>query len=127
MKKFIKIFVSIIVVFALIVAGGVFYITRGLDSGSKLEIKEVNLAEVNDGTYAGSYKAGRWTNELSVLVKDHKIIDIQVLKDVAFSNQEQAKQVFNNVIEKQSTKIDVVSGASVTTKAYLKSIEDALK
>lgn len=127
MNLFMKIFLSVIGIIILLIAGGAFYITRGLDSGRKLEINEVNLTQVNDGAYEGIYKAGRWTNELNVLVKDHKITDIKVIKDVSFSNPEQAKQVFNEVIEKQSTKVDVVSGASVTTKAYLKSIENALK
>lgn len=126
MKLFIKIAVSIIAIFILIAAGGALYITRGLDSGSKLEINEVNLTKVSDGSYIGSYKAGRWTNELSVNVKDHKITGIKLLKDVVFTKPGQADPIFTNVIEKQSTKVDVISGASVTSKAYLKSIENAL-
>jgi uncharacterized protein with FMN-binding domain len=79
-----------------------------------------------DGTYTGKYDGGRWSNELSVTVKDHKITKIDVVKDVTFPKPEWTDQLFKEVIEKQSVDVDVVSGATVTSKAYLKSIENAL-
>ena len=41
-------------------------------------------------------------------------------KDDEFLNN-----LYSKVIEKQSLEIDVTSGATLTTKAYLKSIENA--
>lgn len=38
-----------------------------------------------------------------------------------------AENIINKVIESQSIDIDVVSGTTVTSKAYLKAIENALK
>jgi uncharacterized protein with FMN-binding domain len=49
------------------------------------------------------------------------------VKDVAIPKPEWAKQLFDKVIEKQNTDVDVISGATITSKAYLKSIENALK
>lgn len=126
MKKFLKIVGVIIAAFILVLAGGWFYITRGLDAGSKLEIGEIKLDNVSDGTYTGRYEAGRWTNELNVDVKDHKITGIKVLKDVKFVAPGVSDRVFAEVIEQQSTDVDTVSSATVTTKAYLKSIENAV-
>lgn len=126
MKLFLKIMVSIIVIFVLIVAGGMFYITRGLDSGSRLNIESIKLSSVEDGSYNGRYEGGRWTNEVKVTVKDHKIISIDVMKDVTFAKPELTQQLFNSIIQRQSNNIEVVSGATVTSKAYLKSIENAL-
>lgn len=126
MRKFLKIVVIVVVIFVLVIAGGVFYITRGLDEGSKLAVSSVNVSSVGDGTYDGKYDSGRWSNELKVTIKDHKITQIGIVKDVAFPNQESADQIFNEVIEKQNTDVDIVSGATVTSKAYLKSIENAL-
>lgn len=127
MKLFLKIAVSIVLLFILAAGGGMFYLTRGLDAGCKLAINDVTPSTLNEGTYNGKYRAGRWTNEVSVTIKDHKITKIDVVKDVKFPKPEVTKELFNKVIEKQNTNIDVIAGSTVTCKAYLKSIENALK
>jgi len=49
-----------------------------------------------------------------------------VVKTVGFEIPETTNTIINNVMEKQNTTVDTVSGATVTSKAYLKSIENAL-
>lgn len=127
MKRFLIILGVIVLVFILIAAGGVFYITRGLDEGAKLAVNPVDPSSVSDGVYHGRYASGRWTNELDVTVKDHKISGIKIIKDVAFPKPEWAQQLFDRVIEKQNTDVEVISGATVTSRAYLKSVENAFK
>lgn len=126
MKIFMKIVLAVVAVFVVAAACGIFYITRGLDSGAKMEINNVDLTQVSDGTYTGAYNGGRWTNELEVTVKDHRISDVKVVKDVAIPNADSTKQLIDKVVEKQEVDVDAVSGATVTSKAYLKSIENAL-
>lgn len=126
MKLYVKIILGAVIVIVLVAAGGIFYVTRGLSSGSKLEVGAVDLTTLADGTYDGEYSAGRWTNKIRVTVKDHKITGIDNVKDVTFVKPELTKQLFDKVMEKQNTDIDIISGATVTSKAYLKSIENAL-
>jgi uncharacterized protein with FMN-binding domain len=127
MKRFLKIGLTILVVLILVAGGGIFYMSRGVNSGAKLQINKIELSTAKDGTYNGKYSSGRWTNELGVVVKDHKITKIDIIKDVSFKVPEVTKQIFDRVIAKQNTDIDVVSGSTVTSKAYLKSIENAFK
>lgn len=127
MRIFLKILLSIIAISIMVGGCGIFYITRGLDTGEKVVIEDINLSSVNDGIYKGKYNAGRWSNEVNVTVKDHKITKIDVVKDVTISKQEVKEEIIKNVIEKQNTNVDVVSGATVTSKAYLKSMENAFK
>ena len=47
-------------------------------------------------------------------------------KTVLFERPEVTQELFDNVIAAQSIDVDVLSGATVTSKAYLKSIENAL-
>ena len=122
----IKIVVAVLIVIALLIGGGIFYITRGLGAGSRLVIGDVNLKSLNDGVYEGRYDGDRWSNEVSVTVKDHEITGIDIVKDVKFPNGDVSKKLIENVIEKQTPNIDTVSGATVTCKAYMKSIENAL-
>lgn len=126
MKKAMIIMLSILGVLVLVGAGGFFYITNGLDAGEKLAINPVDLTEIEDGTYAGVYQAGRWSNEVAVSVADHQISNIDVVKTVTMESPEMTSTIINSVIAKQNTTVDTVSGATVTSKAYLKSIENAL-
>ena len=127
MKKALRIIGAVVVllIFVSIIGSSIFM--TGLDKGKKVVVGTVNLDIVADGTYEGTYALNRWTNTVKVTVKDHKITDIVVLKDVVFKLDAVTKGVFAAVIDKQSLAIDIQSGATVTTKAYLKSIENALK
>ncbi len=126
MKLFFKIVFVIFIVFILAAGGGIFYLTRGLESGSQLIVNDVNLSLIDDGIYTGKYNAGRWTNEVRIEIQDHKITAIKLVNDLLFSKTGMAEELFNKVVEKQSIDIDITSGATVTSKAYLKSIENAL-
>jgi uncharacterized protein with FMN-binding domain len=127
MKIFLKIVLSIVIVFVLLIAGGIFFLTRGLSGGSKLAISNVNTSTLSDGVYNGKYNGGRWSNELIVTVENHKITDIKVIKDVLFPKPEATQELINKVLDTQSIDVDVVSGATVTSKAYQKAIENALE
>ncbi len=126
MQKILKVLLVAIIIFALVVAGGVFYITQGLDEGVRQVINSVDISSIPDGEYNGTYEAGRWTNEMRVTVKDHIIVKIDVVKDVLFSKPEVTEEIIISVIDKQNVDVEAVSGATVTAKAYLKSIENAL-
>lgn len=126
MKRVLKVIIIIIIAFVIVAAVGIFYLTRGLESGAKVQVGSVNTSSLSDGNYEGTYNEGRWTNKVAVTVKGGKITDIKLIKDVAFSKSEVIDALFKNVIKAQNTTVDAVSGATVTSKAYLKSIENAL-
>ena len=125
MKKKLLIALGIVVV---ILAAGFIFITNGLSEGAKVLLYGIDLSDKPDGSYTGTYDFKRWTNTLTVQVKDHRITSIAFVNDVAAAGiTDCANEIFRRVIEAQDTKVDAVSGATVTSKAYLKAIEDALK
>lgn len=125
MKTYIKIILGIVIILVLAIGGGCFFISRGLDSGKDMIINHINTSQYENGVYEGKYNGGRWSNEVSVVLEDGKITEINVVKSVLVEKQEVTRELINNVIEKQDTVVDVVSGATVTSKAYLKAIENA--
>jgi uncharacterized protein with FMN-binding domain len=127
LKKVLKILVAVVITVIVIFAGGLFYLYIGLETGSKVPLAGLNLSDINDGVYSGDYKSGRWSNKLNVTVKSNKITGIEILDDVTFSDPNVTEKLIGEVIDEQDTNIDIVSGATVTSKAYLKSIENALK
>ena len=126
MKTLIKILLVILTCTVIIIAGGIFYITRGLSEGEILKIDSIKYISIKDGKYIGDYKNGRFSNEVEVDIKNGKISKIVALKTVLIERSDVTDKLFSEVIEKQDTDIDIVSGATVTSKAYLKSIEDAI-
>ncbi len=124
--KVLKIIGLIFLLFIIVASSSMFYLTKGLEEVLNVGINPVDLSGIEDGVYSGSYDLGRWANELKVTVENHKITDIQIEEDVKFAQPEVSSQLFQRVIKEQNTTVDAISGATVTSKAYLKSIENAL-
>lgn len=125
-KTYKKVILGIVILLILTIGGAGFYITRGLNSGEKMTINHIDTTKLENGVYKGKYNGGRWSNEVSVTLQDKKITKINVIKSVSFEKPEVTSALINNVIEKQDTTVDSISGATVTSKAYLKAIETAL-
>lgn len=115
------------VVGVIVVALGVAFLfgTNGMKKTLNLQVENVDLTSVPDGTYRGSYEGGRFSNTVDVQVVDHKIVSLKVVKDQVGSKVSQ--QVFDKVIAKQSPAVDTVSGGTTTWHGYMKAIEIALK
>ena len=89
------------------------------------EISDVDLAAAEDGIYIGSYSAFPVSAEVRVTIKNHIIIDIELLKHD--NGQGQGAEIIpEKVIEAQSLKVDSVSGATYSSKVILKAIQDAI-
>ena len=126
MKKVFKIILICFVILIAIAAAATFYISRGLSEGMTVELQGVSPYLLEDGSYAGSYKNGRFSNEVSVSVKEGLISEIIVVNDMKIKQDELTNQLFEQVIEEQNTNIDAITGATVSCNAYLKAIENAL-
>jgi uncharacterized protein with FMN-binding domain len=120
----------LITVSVLLVIMGVFFshMVKELKVGMDVKLSGINPSEVPDGRYEGAYDYSRWSNIVAVEVQDGKIVSIDMINDVDSSELTNcSKEIIRRVIEAQDTNVDAVSGATVTSKAYLKAIEDALK
>lgn len=126
MKKFLKIALLVVVCFIALSAGILFYLSRDLEAGEELEIEKIEFETVEDGIYRGDYKAGRFSNEIEVEVMDGEIVSLTVMDDVLFVREHVSPELFTRVKEEQSLAVDTVTEATVTSKAYLKAIENAL-
>jgi len=95
-------------------------------AGERLQIGKVDFSKLKDGVYEGQHKGGRWSNRVRVTVASGRVTGIEVVRDVWFRRPELTEQVVSDIIKSQSLEVDIVSGATVTTRAYLKAMENAL-
>lgn len=125
MSRILRFVLIIIVLMVLTAAGGIYYLTRGMDDIKEMSLNGINLTRISDGTYYGSCESGRWTNTLEIQVENGRISRIDVSKDVRFVQEGVSNDLFVKVISAQDTRVDTISGATITSKAYLKAIENA--
>lgn len=86
-------------------------------------------AGVADGTYTGSGKGFKGNTVLEVTVKNEKIVAIKVVsyKDQKRWFERAEAKVPNSIIEKQSTDVDTVAGATFSSKGIIKAVTNAIE
>lgn len=89
-------------------------------------IKDIDLATVSDGDYEGTSKFGNYTYEVLVSVKDHQITEIKDLKPRDSIYVVYATGVFEKIKKEQTPNVDAITGATTTSKAFMKAVENAL-
>jgi len=133
MKKGLKALLIVLAVIAVLVIAGAVAIPRliagiekKLETVVQIEIADIDLSTVPDGTYQGSYEAMPVAAEVEVTVKDHSITAIELVKH-SHGRGSAAEVIPDRVVAAQSLQVDAVSGATHSSKVILLAIEDALK
>jgi len=122
----------LILLVLLAVSGGIgwSFIAKEHREAASLPLNAVDFSKLNDGTYHGMYEGGmyKWRyNECDVTVTDGKVTAILLAgsQDPGAENTDQ-EQLYERVINAQSLQVDTISGATLTSKAYLQAVENAL-
>ncbi|MBI9050762.1 MAG: FMN-binding protein [Anaerolineaceae bacterium] len=131
-RKMIGWMITLSIVGVLAVSGGIGWskLTKEHEEARALPLNTVDFNELTDGTYQGYYEGGmyKWReNECEVIVSDGKVSEIKMLssKDPGAENTT-AKTLYERVVAEQSLQVDAISGATLTSKAYLQAVENAL-
>jgi len=86
-----------------------------------------------DGSYTGSVADAHWGNiQIKAVIQNGKITDVQFLQ---YPNERNRSIIINNyadpqltseTIQAQNTNVDMVTGATDTSEAFVQSLSDAL-
>lgn len=81
-----------------------------------------------DGSYNGKAEAVHGDIEMSVEISEGKIAKINVVSQAETSGVSEVafEQVPSSIIEKQTTEVETVAGATVSSQAIIAAVEDAL-
>jgi len=99
---------------------------RNLEKYRGMPIKDISAAGLPDGAYLGESAIGNFIYRVKVEVSTGKIISISAMGSRYNVYAEYAQGVFNKMVRDQTANTDAITGATTTSKAYMKAVEDAL-
>ena len=137
-KRKLVIILSIIGGVVLLLAAMVIATTPGRDELKNLVVADVDFGNLQDGVYTGAYRGTKdsFRNAaVEVTVESGAVKKIKVTEGALAGDKQETKigkgqtikNLFDEIIENQSLQVDVVSGATLTSKAHLNAVENALK
>jgi uncharacterized protein with FMN-binding domain len=119
-------------------AGGFLFDMPGRREIADMAITDVDFNKFHDGTFTGAYvgeKSHMRDTQVEVTIADGAIAGIKVVKGALDKNGLPAElnggktvnDLYAAVLKKQSLQVDVISGATLTSKTHLKALENALE
>lgn len=127
MKRIIKVllitiaavFISLMVLIAVMAGVMNNTIQKAMDEQKNIDI---NMEQVADGIYTGSSDGGL----VKVEVKDHKIVNINLLKHECGKGKP-AESMLEEMVQKNTDDVDCVSGATASSKTIRNAVNKALQ
>lgn len=129
---------SIIGVILLAMAAAVVLTAPGRNELENIVIADVNFGKLRDGTYKGEYRGTKDSLRnaaVEVTISSGAVTEIRVTEGALIGDRQTSilrnglsiDHLFDEVIRSRSLQVDVISGATLTSNAHLKAVEDALK
>lgn len=100
--------------------------TSYLSDLGNIEIQEVDLSQIADGTYEGEHDIGYIYARVAVTVKNHEITDVKLLEHNHERGIKAEENIPQKIVADQTVKTDAVSGATNSSKVIMKACENAL-
>ena len=102
-----------------------------------LIVEDVDFSSLQDGTYVGSFVGAKGSLRdatVEVAVVNGEVSDIRILKGAVdetgapleIAQGKTADDLFDAVLQQKTLQVDVISGATLTSNAHLKALENAL-
>ncbi|AIQ73490.1 MULTISPECIES: FMN-binding protein [Paenibacillus] len=118
--------------------GGILLTAPGRHEVQQLTINVIDIQNLREGTYVGEYigiKDHSRDTKVRAIISAERLTDIKILKGALDKTGNPAElkdglgigDLFSHVIESQSLQVDVISGATLTSKIHLKALENALQ
>ncbi len=123
-----KIFIIlIIIILTIFIAGSIAFnkINKNLQSIDDIKISTIDLNTIDDGTYHGAYAVFPVKVQLDVIIKNQKIEDIIIIEHVNGKGKA-AEDILKNIMKEQTIDVDVIAGATYSSRVIQKAIENAL-
>ncbi len=106
----------------------------GFGGLAALFVPQAKAATLHDGTFdGGTYDAYYGPVQVEITVSGGKVVDAKALQvpghrrtSISINNQA-VPYLKQEVVQAQTARINIISGATLTSRAYIRSLNDALK
>jgi len=85
------------------------------------------VAELKDGIYAGKAKGYKGPVSVAVTVKEGMISQVEIIESLENRPRSALKDIPRRIVKENSTDVDVVSGATITSAAIKSAVCQALE
>jgi len=129
MKILKKVLIGLGVIIALIILLGVAVFFRARQMVKHIQsvkIEAVDLSAIGDGVYFGEFGDFLVDVKLNVTVKDHQITKIEMVEQRSGKGYE-ALEMIDRILEAQSLKVDMVTGATGSSRSIMIAVQNALR
>lgn len=121
---------TVLVITASIILIGLLFIIVNFISLQKIRdmaISEPNLKSLEDGKYIGQAEVAGFSYVVEVVMTNHRIDRIKVLKNSNNAYARWAEGVIHKIIKEQTLQVDAITGATTTSKALMKAVSNSLQ
>jgi uncharacterized protein with FMN-binding domain len=87
---------------------------------------DIDMNSLTDGTYRGKAKHWPVAADVEVVVADKRIESITILRHRQ-GRGKQAEVITDHIIARQSLDVDVISGATLSSRTIIEAAENALR
>lgn len=125
-KYFKKILLGILIIVIIIAVATFFKIQELNEAFSEIEVNNIDLSNVDDGVYTGVFDHEKIVGaKVKITVENNRITNIELVEH-NYGLGKKAETITDIVVDSQSLSVDAISGATYSSKAILKAIENAL-
>lgn len=125
MKRWQRILIVVAIVMVVIFAGSYMYLKNNLENLVSMEVEDIEITQLKDGSYIGEYSVLPVSVTVEVKISNGRIQDINIL-DHGNGMGQPAEVITERVIDEQSLEVDSISGATYSSRVIIKAIEDGL-
>ena len=93
----------------------------------QIRISMPSIADIPDGKYTGTYFSFPVRAKVEVDIAAGRITAVRILSHFSSEHGKPAEQLAGTIVEKQTLLVDVVAGASHSSRVILKAGENALE
>ena len=91
-----------------------------------MRIQDADISHIQDGAYVGSFSYSGFDYAVKTTIKSHKINQIVILHNRNTRHAKRAEGVIAEIVKRQTPNVDAISGATTTSKAIMKAVENSL-
>lgn len=91
-----------------------------------MPVHDQEISKIKDGIYPGEMELGGFLYKVEVFIQHQKINDIKLIQNRKNAYARFAEGVIPRIIKKQTANVNAITGATTTSKALMKAVENAL-